>query len=200
MLALRLFLIIGWTVLLAYTSFTVGKEGINLFPAFFGAMASGSWQGQFNLDFMLMLMLSALWTGWRSGWSVSVRIGGPAVGITVQIGGHRPPPPRVVVPAVPVVVVRPGGSLGPGGGVGGRDVSVRRKASRAASPPRMVRMCIGPCGDGANCTLHLVSGGRRSEFLGLPLGRLAAVAASMRGVGIPSSRMVMEVMTKPSAC
>ena len=43
MLALRLFLIIGWTVLLAYTSFTVGKEGINLFPAFFGAMASGSW-------------------------------------------------------------------------------------------------------------------------------------------------------------
>jgi hypothetical protein len=35
-------------------------------------------------------------------------IGGPAVGITVQIGGQRPPPPRVVVPTVPVVVVRPG--------------------------------------------------------------------------------------------
>lgn len=35
-------------------------------------------------------------------------IGGPSVGITVQIGGQRPPPPRVVVPAVPVVVVRPG--------------------------------------------------------------------------------------------
>ncbi len=34
-------------------------------------------------------------------------IGRPSVGITVQIGGHRPPPPRVVVPAVPVVVVRP---------------------------------------------------------------------------------------------
>ena len=99
-----------------------------------------------------------------------------------------------------VVVVRPGGSLGPGSGIGGRDVSVRRKASRAASPPRMVRICVGPCGDGANCTLHLVSGGRRSEFLGLPLGRFAAVAASMRGVEIPSSRLVMEVMTKPCAC
>lgn len=37
-------------------------------------------------------------------------IGGPAVGITVQIGGQRPPPPRVVVPTVPVVVVRPGHS------------------------------------------------------------------------------------------
>lgn len=34
-------------------------------------------------------------------------VGGPAVGITVQIGGQRPPPPRVVVPTVPVVVVRP---------------------------------------------------------------------------------------------
>lgn len=83
MLALRLFLIIGWTVLLAYTSFTVGKEGINLFPAFFGAMASGSWQGQFNLDFMLMLMLSALWTGWRNGWSVS----GSLLAIVAFFGG-----------------------------------------------------------------------------------------------------------------
>lgn len=34
-------------------------------------------------------------------------VGGPGVGITVQIGGQRPPPPRVVVPTVPVVVVRP---------------------------------------------------------------------------------------------
>lgn len=34
-------------------------------------------------------------------------IGRPSVGITVQIGGHRPPPPRVLVPVVPVVVVRP---------------------------------------------------------------------------------------------
>ena len=35
-------------------------------------------------------------------------IGGPSLGITVQIGGHRPPPPRVVMPTVPVVVMRPG--------------------------------------------------------------------------------------------
>lgn len=40
--------------------------------------------------------------------ALSAWIGGPAVGVTVTIGGHRPPPPRVVVPAVPVVVVRPG--------------------------------------------------------------------------------------------
>jgi hypothetical protein len=36
--------------------------------------------------------------------ALSAWIGGPSVGITVQIGGQRPPPPRVVVP---VVLVRP---------------------------------------------------------------------------------------------
>ena len=34
-----------------------------------------------------------------------------------------------------VLGVWPGGSLGPGSGVGGRVVSVRRKASKAAFPP-----------------------------------------------------------------
>ena len=99
-----------------------------------------------------------------------------------------------------VVGVWYGGSIGPWVGVGGRVVSVRRKASKAASPPRMVRICVGPCGEGANCTLHLVSGGRRSEFLGLPLGRFVAVAAYMTGVGTPASRLMIEVMTKPCAC
>jgi hypothetical protein len=91
-----------------------------------------------------------------------------------------------------VVGVWPGGSLGRGGGVGGRVFSVRRKASKAASPPRMVRICVGPCDEGANCTLYLVSGGMRSEFLGLPL--------VYEGVGTPTSRLMIEVMTKPCAC
>jgi hypothetical protein len=98
------------------------------------------------------------------------------------------------------VGVGPGGSLCSRGGAGGCVVSAKRKASRAASPPRMVRICIGPCGEGANCTLHLVFGGRRSVVLGLPLGRLVAIAACMRGVGNPASRMVISVMIKPRAC
>ena len=92
-----------------------------------------------------------------------------------------------------------GGSLGPGGGVGGRVVSVTRKASKAASSPRMVRIFVGPCGEGANCSLHLVSVGRCSELLGLPLGRFVAVAAYMSGVGTHESRLMIEVMTKPCA-
>jgi len=89
---------------------------------------------------------------------------------------------------------RPSGSLGPG-----RVVSVRGKASKAAFPPRMVRMCIGPCDEGTNCTLHLISSGTRSEFLSLPLGRFGAVVACTRGVGTPASRLVIEVMRKPCA-
>ena len=75
--------------------------------------------------------------------------------------------------------------------------SVMRKVSSASLPPLIVRMWFGPCGEGANCTRHLVSGGRRSASLGRPLGRLAAVAACMSGVGTPSSRLCIEVMTKP---
>ena len=99
-----------------------------------------------------------------------------------------------------VVGVWHGGSLGPGGGVGGRVVSGRRKAPKVACPPLMVRICIGPCGEGANCTLHLVSSGRRSEFLGLPLGRFVAVAACTRVVRTPATRLVIVVMRKPCLC
>ena len=52
----------------------------------------------------------------------------------------------------------------------------------------MVRILVGPCGEGANCTMHLMSSGRRSEALGLPLGRLVAMAACMRGVGTPCGK------------
>ena len=96
--------------------------------------------------------------------------------------------------------VGPGGPFRSGGDAGGRVVSVRRKASMAASPPLLVRMCVGPFGDGANCTLHMVSSGGRFEALGLPMGRLVAVATCMRGVGTLASRPVIEVMTKPCAC
>ena len=44
-------------------------EWLLIVPVFFGAIADGHWPGQFNADFLSMLGLSALWTGWRNGWS-----------------------------------------------------------------------------------------------------------------------------------
>ena len=129
------------------------------------------------------------WCGWRVAplnwrmWAISSSCGIVHVPLDIRVVG-----------------VGPGCSICPGGGVGGRVVPIKRKASKSASPPRMMRICVGPCWEGANCTLLLVCGGRRSEDLGLSLGRLVAVAACMRGVGTPTSRLVIEVMTKPCAC
>lgn len=69
MTALRLYLIVAWTALITFTAFVIGRDGLNLLPVFFGDIAAGHWPGQFNADFMSMLALSALWTGWRNGWT-----------------------------------------------------------------------------------------------------------------------------------
>ena len=71
MTALRLYLILAWTALIAFTAFVIGRDGLNLLPVFFGVIADGHWPGQFNADFLTMLALSALWTGWRNGWNAA---------------------------------------------------------------------------------------------------------------------------------
>jgi hypothetical protein len=65
----RTYLAILVIILSYYTFIVVSDFGINLFLPFFGAMANITWSGQFNLDFMMMLSLSALWTAWRSQFS-----------------------------------------------------------------------------------------------------------------------------------
>jgi hypothetical protein len=69
MTALRIYLAAALLTLLSFTMFVIGREGLDLLPVFFGAMAEGGWPGQFNADFLSLLALSALWTGWRNGWS-----------------------------------------------------------------------------------------------------------------------------------
>lgn len=65
----RVFLIAAWVVLVGYTIDVISNHGINLIPIFFGDMAKMAWPGQFNLDFMIFLTLSALWTAWRNDFS-----------------------------------------------------------------------------------------------------------------------------------
>jgi hypothetical protein len=52
-----------------YTAVVIANHGWNLLPVFFGDMGKMGWPGQFNLDFMFMLTLSALWVAWRHGYS-----------------------------------------------------------------------------------------------------------------------------------
>ncbi|NBU84977.1 MAG: hypothetical protein EBS21_10420 [Sphingomonadaceae bacterium] len=68
-MALRAYLISAWLVLAIYTGLVISDHGLNLLPIFFADMAKFGWPGQFNLDFMILLTLSALWTAWRNGFS-----------------------------------------------------------------------------------------------------------------------------------
>ena len=83
MTLVRLFLIAFVLVLSGYTLVVIGNYGLNLFPYFFGDMMALTWAGQFNLDFMGFLMLSAVWTAWRNDFSGS----GLALAVVAFFGG-----------------------------------------------------------------------------------------------------------------
>src|SRR3546814_10511094 len=65
----RTLLVILWLALAAYTAVVISRHGLGLLPIFFGDMAKLGWPGQFNLDFLSFLILSALWTAWRNGFT-----------------------------------------------------------------------------------------------------------------------------------
>jgi hypothetical protein len=79
----RLFLATCLVAITAYTAVTVANHGFNLLPVFFGDMAEMGWPGQFNLDFMCFLALSALWVVWRHQFSAS----GLALAVVAFFGG-----------------------------------------------------------------------------------------------------------------
>lgn len=64
------FLLAGlWLILVAYTGAVIATHGLGLLPIFFGDIARVAWPGQFNLDFLCLLTLSALWTAWSNRFS-----------------------------------------------------------------------------------------------------------------------------------
>ncbi|MDP1756514.1 MAG: hypothetical protein Q8S94_10615 [Pseudohongiella sp.] len=83
MIGFRLLLVVIFTVLTVYTLVVITNHGINLLPVFFGDMAQMAWPGQFNLDFMCFLALSALWVAWRHQFSGA----GLALGVLAFFGG-----------------------------------------------------------------------------------------------------------------
>lgn len=71
MTAFRAIIMVLWLGLAGYTAVVVSQHGIGLLPIFFGDIATLGWPGQFNLDFLCFLILSALWTAWRSAFSAT---------------------------------------------------------------------------------------------------------------------------------
>ncbi|PPD15821.1 MAG: hypothetical protein CTY25_04770 [Methylobacterium sp.] len=74
-------LILG--TLITYTVIVVNRHGMGLLPVFFGDIAAFTWPGQFNLDFMFMLTLAAIWVAWRHRFSAV----GLGLGFLALIGG-----------------------------------------------------------------------------------------------------------------
>ena len=84
MTVFRAWLITVFVAISAYTVPVLLNDGIMaLLPTFFGDMMKLGWPGQFNLDFMMMLSLSAIWVSWRHQFSVS----GLLLGLLAFFGG-----------------------------------------------------------------------------------------------------------------
>lgn len=81
--AFRVFLAVLLLVLILYSGLVISNHGLGLFPVFFGDIRTMAWPGQFNLDFTFMLMLSALWVGWRHNFSPI----GLGLGLLALFGG-----------------------------------------------------------------------------------------------------------------
>lgn len=80
---LRTLSVILFVCLAIYTAIVIAGHGVNLLPDFFGDLFAMGWSGQFNLDFMFYLLLSALWIAWRHEFSP----GGIALGLAASVGG-----------------------------------------------------------------------------------------------------------------
>ena len=65
MTLLRAFLLLFFVILAAYTGVVVARHGLGLLGVFFGDIGALGWPGQFNLDFLGFLCLSAAWVAWR---------------------------------------------------------------------------------------------------------------------------------------
>lgn len=83
MAAFRALLLVIFGAVVLYTVPVVANHGLGLFPIFFGDIAEMAWPGQFNLDFLGLLILSGYWLAWRHQFSP----GGIVLGVLGLLGG-----------------------------------------------------------------------------------------------------------------
>ena len=70
-------------IISVYTVIAISNDGFDLITPFVGDILALSWSGQFNLDFMMYLILSALWVAWRHDFSGA----GVALAAVASVGG-----------------------------------------------------------------------------------------------------------------
>jgi hypothetical protein len=83
MAAFRILLGVLFGAVVIYTIPVVANHGMGLLAVFVGDIARMGWPGQFNLDFLGFLTLSAFWLAWRHQFSPA----GLALGVLGFFGG-----------------------------------------------------------------------------------------------------------------
>ncbi len=96
-------------VIWIYSGAVMLHEGLDFFTPFVSAILTVTWPGQFALDFLLYLLLSAIWVAWRHGFSGA----GIALGFAMLFGAV------VFLPYLLIAALRSGGDpvvflIGPG--------------------------------------------------------------------------------------
>ena len=67
MATLRIFLIVATVAIYLMTAVAIGSHGINWPAVAIGDLRALDWRSQFDLDFILYLLLFAGWVAWREG-------------------------------------------------------------------------------------------------------------------------------------
>ena len=70
MTALRLFLLVSTVVIYLFTYLAIASHGINWPAVAVGDIVSLNWRSQFDIDFVIHLLLLASWISWREGFSL----------------------------------------------------------------------------------------------------------------------------------
>ena len=65
----RVLMVVLFAVIVVYTVLVIAEHGADFLSLFFDDIAAMTWNGQFNLDFMGFLAMSASWVAWRNGFS-----------------------------------------------------------------------------------------------------------------------------------
>lgn len=83
MTAFRAALVLLWLAVAGYTAVVVRHHGIDLLSVFFSDVRAMGWPGQFDLDFLGLLLLTGLWVAWREDFSAR----GLGLGLLATVGG-----------------------------------------------------------------------------------------------------------------
>ena len=67
---LKGFLLLSTVLIYLVTGLAVAEMGLNWPAVFFGDIAALDWRAQFNVDFLVHLVLLATWIWWREGSTV----------------------------------------------------------------------------------------------------------------------------------